>query len=319
MYRFLPSASRSRAVAVSSALALGVLLLGADASAFCRTTTDRAPADYDAATGGCWAKGVPLFWRNACVGYSIARAASIYISYDDIANAMSTAFTRWTGATCPTDGSGRSRTSIDVRDLGPADCQNVEYISGAANQNVIVFRDTYWKYGKQVLGLTTVVYAPETGEIYNADMEINTLDMQPLATKDPVAPDAYDFASVVTHEAGHFLGMGHSDVTSATMYARYNTGQTSMRYLAPDDVEAICTVYRPDGTRSVLDHKISAAPECDPTPRGGYSPQCQKKPGGCAGTTSSASPVGPDATLAWAAATVGAVVVALRRRRRRGR
>ena len=302
---------------MSSAVTIGSLLLATDARAFCRTTTDRAPPDYDAATGGCWAKGVPLFWRNHCVGYSIARAASKKISYDIIANQMSTAFTRWTGATCPTDGSGRSITSIDVRDLGPADCENVEYISGAGNQNVIVFRDDYWKYGKQVLGLTTVVYAPDTGEIYNADMEINTLDMEPLATADPVAPDAYDFASVVTHEAGHFLGMGHSDVSGATMYARYNTGQTSMRYLAPDDVQAICTVYRPDGTRSVLDHKISAAPQCDPTPRGGYSPQCQKKPGACAGSTSSASPARPDATLAWFGAAAGAIVVAIRRRRAR--
>ena len=135
---------------------------------------------------GCWGRGVPLFWRNACLGYSMQREASRKISYEDAANALSTAFTRWTGATCPTEGTGRSRTSIDVRDLGPAECGNVEYKSGVANQNVIVFRDETWKYGKTVLGLTTVVYNPVTGEIYNAGMEINTLDMQPLAVRDPV-------------------------------------------------------------------------------------------------------------------------------------
>jgi MYXO-CTERM domain-containing protein len=279
-----------------------------------------SPPDYDAVTGGCWAKGVPLFWRNACVGYSINRAASRKVSYEDAADAMSTAFTRWTGSTCPTDGKGRSRTSIDVRDLGPAECGNVEYVSGAANQNVIVFRDDTWKYGKQVLGLTTVVYAPETGEIYNADMEINTLDMEPLAVKDPVAGDAYDFASVVTHEAGHFLGIAHSDVPGATMYARYNTGQTSMRYLSPDDVQAICTVYRPDGDRAVLNGKITQAPQCDPTPRGGYSPDCQKKPTGCAASTSSStSPAKPDTVLAWIAASLGLALVLVHRRRERPR
>lgn len=294
--------------------AMGILASSAEARAFCRTTTEKAPPDYDATVSGCWAPGVPLFWRNACLGYSMHRSASRKISYEDASNALSTAFTRWTGATCPTDGTGRSRTSIDVRDLGPADCGKVEYKSGVANQNVVVFRDETWKYGKTVLGLTTVVYNPETGEIYNADMEINTLDMDPLAVRDPVAPDAYDFASVVAHEAGHFLGIAHSDVRGATMYARYDQGQTSMRNLSPDDVAAICTVYRPDGDRAVLNGKITQAPQCDPTPRGGYSPQCQEKETGCGKAsvppTSSTRPTGA------VACTIGACALLLVRRSR---
>ncbi len=295
------------------ALALGLTLAAPDASAFCRTTTEKSPPDYDAVGAGCWGRGVPLFWRNACVGYSMNRAASRKISYEDAADALSTAFTRWTGATCPTEGTGRSRASIDVRDLGPAECGNVEYKSGVANQNVIVFRDDTWKYGKSVLGLTTVVYNPETGEIYNADMEINTLDMQPLAVHDPVAPDAYDFASVVTHEAGHFLGIAHSDVPGSTMYARYDQGQTSMRHLSPDDISAICTVYRPDGDRAVLNGKITQAPQCNPTPRGGYSPECQEKKVGCG---ASMSPSKPLSSIAIAGAIAIGGAFALRRRKR---
>jgi hypothetical protein len=135
-------------------------------------------------------------------------------------------------------------------------------------------------------------------------MEINTLDMEPLAVRDPVAPDAYDFASVATHEAGHFLGIAHSDVPGATMYARYDQGQTSMRYVSPDDVEGICTVYRPDGDRAVLNGKITQAPGCNPTPRGGYDVQCQKREASCGSASTS---------LAGAA-----IVVGLRRRRLRG-
>ncbi len=295
-------------------LALGLFAWTGNARAFCRTTTEKSAPDYDAATEGCWARGVPLFWRNACVGYSMQRTGSRKISYEDAADALSTAFTRWTGATCPTEGGGRSRTSIDVRDLGPADCANVEYKSGVANQNVVVFRDDTWKWGKSVLGLTTVVYNPENGEIYNADMEMNTLDMDPLAIRDPVAPDAYDLASVLTHEAGHFLGIAHSDVLGASMYARYNTGQTSMRNLSPDDVSAICTVYRPDGDRAVLKGKITQAPQCDPTPRGGYDVACQDKPSGCTG----ASTVAPSSSLPTGtviASVIGVFVVVLRRRR----
>jgi hypothetical protein len=301
---------RSFVVALTVVGAIAVSI--SDAHAFCRTTTEKSPPDYDATGQGCWARGVPLFWRNACLGYSMHREASRKISYEDAADALSTAFTRWTGATCPTEGTGRSRTSIDVRDLGPAECSNVEYKSGVGNQNVIVFRDETWKYGKTVLGLTTVVYNPDTGEIYNADMEINTLDMEPLAVKDPVAPDAYDFASVATHEAGHFLGIAHSDVLGATMYARYDQGQTSMRNLSPDDVQAICTVYRPDGDRAVLNGKITQAPQCDPTPRGGYASTCQEKEKGCGSST--VSPSSPRKDHTWMiGVAIGAIAIGARR------
>lgn len=297
---------------VAPLLAAAAFLAAADARAFCRTTTTKSPPDYNAVGVGCWAAGVPLFWRNTCVGYSIQEDASRKVTYEQASNALSIAFTRWTAAACPTDGSGRSRTSIDVRDLGPVSCGKVEYVSGVANQNVIVFRDETWKYGPSVLGLTTVVYNPQTGEIYNADMEINTLDMDPLAVEDPVAPDAYDFLSVVTHEAGHFLGIAHSDVPGSTMFARYLPGQTDMRNLAQDDVLAICTVYTPDGFRAVLDGKVTAAPQCNPTPRGGYNEACQDPPTACG----SIAPGRANETLAPVAIVAGATVLAVAARRR---
>lgn len=299
-FRLAPSTS-----AFVAALAAWAALPSA-AHAFCRTMTERAPPDFDAvANGGCFDQGFPLFWRNSCLGYSLQQSGSRKISYEDATNLISTAFTRWTGATCPTNGTGRSRASIDVRDLGPVECSKVEYKSGAPNQNVIVFRDDSWPHGNQVLGLTTVSYDRVTGEIYAADMEINTLDMQPLALRDPVASNAYDFLSVVTHEAGHFLGIGHSDRPEATMFARYDPGSTKMRALADDDVQAICTVYRPDGDRAVLDGKVTQAPQCDPTPRGGFASTCSQ-PQSCnvgprsAGGTSSG--VAALATLALLAA-----------------
>src|SRR5262249_27746378 len=124
----------------AAALVIALCLAGLEgpAAAFCRTTTEKSPPDYGATIRGCWAKGVPLFWKNACVGYSLQKDASRKVTYDEAADAMSTAFTRWTGATCPTDGTGRSRPSIDVRDLGPVECGNVEYVSGVPNQNVIL-------------------------------------------------------------------------------------------------------------------------------------------------------------------------------------
>lgn len=270
---------RCLSAAFAGAVGLAALVAPGAASGFCRTTTVRAPADFDPTTAGaCFDGGVPLFWRNACIGYDVHEPPSRRVSYADAAESLSVAFTRWTGATCPTEGSGRSRASIDVRDLGPVACDAVQYKARAPNQNVVVFRDDVWPYGSQVLGLTTVVFAPDTGEIYGADMEINTKDMDPIAFRDPVDKNAYDLLSVLTHEAGHFLGVGHSDSKGSTMFARYDRGETHQRILSPDDVNAICSIYRPDGTRAVLNDKVTVAPGCDPTPRGGFTRECEDAP-----------------------------------------
>src|SRR5262249_30731455 len=139
----------------------------------------------------------------ACVGYNINKEASRQVSYDDASQAITLAFTKWTNATCPSDGAENSRVSIDVRDLGPSDCGNVQYNTDQANQHVIVFRDDTWPHNhvNNTLALTTVTFNPDTGEIYDADMEVNTYQ-QKVTLQDPIPTDGYDFASIVTHETG---------------------------------------------------------------------------------------------------------------------
>lgn len=320
-----PSRARRHAAAWASALAAVSFLWADAADAYCRSLTKSAPPDFDASqSGGCFdgdgnPNVKPLFWRNSCVGYSIHRPGSRRIAYEDVARNMSTAFTRWTGASCPTDGTGRSRPSIDVRDLGPVDCAKVAYKSGVANQNVVIFRDDSWpeEYGgSDVLGLTFVQYDKKTGEIYGADMELNTYDMDPLnKTEEPPQPGQYDFLSVVTHEAGHFLGFAHSDVEDATMYARYETGTSRLRTLSPDDVSLVCYVYRPNGERAVFEGKVTPGPQCDPTPRGGYTSEClEKSKFPCA--VSSPGAGGASSALAWLGAATAALALARRRRAR---
>src|SRR5262249_58988992 len=114
----------------------------------------------------------------ACVGYSIQRDSSRQVSYEDASQAITTAFTKWTSTACPTDGTGNSRTSIDVRDLGPVDCGQVQYNQDQGNQHVIVFRDDNWPHNdaNNTLALTTVTFNPVTGEIYDADKELKSHD-----------------------------------------------------------------------------------------------------------------------------------------------
>lgn len=138
--------------------------------------------------------------------------------------------------------------------------------------NLIVMRDDAWPYEGQgnTLALTTVTYGLNTGDIFDADLEINATSQVHLTLGD-VGVD-YDLQSIVTHEAGHMLGIAHSRIAGATMGIEYVPGDTSLRSLEADDVAALCEAYPP-----------AAAEACDPTPRRGYAPACEgaAPEGGC--------------------------------------
>jgi hypothetical protein len=232
-------------------------------------------------------KPIPVWWASACVSYDLQQNASKQVPYDVADHMFATAFAKWTSIDCAGNGNyATGRVSIDVRDLGPVACDKVQYNQDQGNQHVIIFHDDAWPHddSNNTLGLTTITYDPDTGEIYDADMEINST--VPLTVGDPVPKDGYDFESIITHESGHFLGMAHSGDARATMYAHYALGTTTMRELAADDVGGLCTIYLPDGDR-VVDPGVAsggkiAETTCDPTPRHGFSTQCaQAKSKGC--------------------------------------
>jgi hypothetical protein len=282
---------------IAGAVGVVAMLASPPAGASCRTTTCPLPPDFAPSSEGCYpqgfgqycaslsppAKPLPIWWRNACVSYDLQRVASRQIAYDTAAAIISKSFAKWTASTCAGQGSS-SRVSIDVRDLGPVDCGQVQYNSDQGNQHVIVFHDDKWPHNdaNNTLALTTVTFDPDTGEVYDADMEINAT--VPLTVGDPVPPDGYDFESIVTHETGHFLGMAHSGDGRATMFAHYTPGSTAMRALTMDDVSGLCAIYPTDGSR-VVDPAVvpggkAAEDACDPTPRHGFSTQCASSSGG---------------------------------------
>jgi MYXO-CTERM domain-containing protein len=303
-----------------------------EARAFCRTTTCPLPPDFAPSPAGCYpadfaqycaslsppSKALPIWWRNACVSYDIAGSGTRQVAYATVANVVAAAFAKWTGTTCSSSVQGTSRVSIDVRDLGPVDCDQVQYNSDQGNSHVIAFRDDVWPHNdaNNTLGLTTVTFDPDSGEIYDADMEINAT--VPLSTADLVPAGAYDFESIVTHETGHFLGLAHSGDDRATMFAHYTPGSSTMRVLADDDVSGICAVYPPGGVRSV-DPSVPGAsqgglvPEgpCDPTPRHGFSRECKGAPTKACSVSPGPASGAPGAALG--AAGVGVLFLAMRR------
>ena len=55
---------------------------------------------------------------------------------------------------------------------------------------------------------------------------------------------------IATHEFGHSLGLDHSDVSGATMRAKYSNCSTTQRSLAADDIAGVESLYPPTGESS---------------------------------------------------------------------
>ncbi len=325
----------ARAAALALLASLGAtLLVPASASAYCRTRTDSTAAKRNKEfedENGCYGTGPQIYWKSRCIGYQLYEASN-RVSLDDARAVLAAAFAKWTQTACALDEepgkNPNARISIDVRDLGSTKCAKAGnpqdktesgYNKEGPNQNVIVFRDNGWPYGNvkdvqddssRTLGLTTVTYDPKTGEIRDADMELNTFAS--IVKVRDIGPTDYDLASIVTHEAGHFLGIAHSSVSSSTMYYEYQPGETRKQFLKLDDINAICEAYAPGDFR-FSDGKQIPADACDPTPSGGIQRSCDEEVKGCAVSApgAAASPL-----AAWSLGSIAAVCMVLAGARR---
>jgi hypothetical protein len=155
-------------------------------------------------------------------------------------------------------------------------------------KNIVVFRQDTWCqpadptdpspppcYPANAMAVTTLFKNKATGEIVDADMEINAVN---FAWADLVANPAEangstaDFQNTLTHELGHVIGLAHNcylpndgptpladntgnpeidcraanvpaSLTDATMYPVVPTSDTERRTLSPDDAQAVCDIY----------------------------------------------------------------------------
>lgn len=184
---------------------------------------------------------------------------------------------------------------------GQASCTDLQLLNdgltasthtGYDNQNIVVFRagpcanlapagapcladhscgDTYncWDTSApnhtdpKIIALTTTSYSTRTGQILDADMELNAA-YPPLGASLPASAGYYftcgpttpicatlgqasciyvDVQNTVTHESGHFIGFAHNPDPSSTMYFQAPIGDFGKRSLAPEDIQGVCDVY----------------------------------------------------------------------------
>ncbi len=244
-------------------LLVALLSISTDAHAFCLThgcDATKQVCEYDA--NGCMVTGPELRWPSSCVSYDVQKDGSALrgISYDDAHAAIGQAFAQWLGADC----GGGATPSLTVQDFGPVECRQSVYNKASPNANIFMFRDDSWPYQNAIdtLALTTVTYDTTSGDIYDADVEVNTF--QTAMTVGPVGPGDTDFNSVITHEVGHFLGLAHSNVEGATMQPNYEPGSTALASIEQDDIDGVCATLDPT--------RVVSSNSCEP--RHGFSGEC---------------------------------------------
>jgi hypothetical protein len=261
-----------RRFAVAAGLACAALLAAGRARAYCRTTTVHEPVPYDPVQSGCWTVGKPLAWAaGQRIPYALTQSPSASIGVFEASHAAHVAFDAWNGASC-----FGSAPNVQAYDDGPISADKATNDCGVKPcdtsvhdaLHVIIFDDTSWPFDdpNNTLAMTTVTYGVDSGEIYDADMQVNTWQHAISATEPPLT-GTFDLQSILTHEAGHFLGFAHATSTVPIMYAQYQPGHTQ---LTPDDIDGVCAVYPPIDPSS----GGCAAAAGDAGPQGGWIPVC---------------------------------------------
>lgn len=251
---------------------LGALLLGAaalaaakPAAAFCRTRTCEFRNDMDCQEDletGCSTVGQFVYWGDSCISYAVQRDGSAQedISAEELDALVDLGFRTWSDVSC----SGGGTPALSVGSQGPIDCDQVEYDCNVpeSNSNVVMFRDDFdsstagLRFG--VIALTTLTANLISGELFDADIEVNSRDEDfEIAGEGGtgISPnEPRDLRGVINHELGHFLGLSHSEQRGALMRAAYEGTFTP----ADDDVAAMCETLGASSTD----------PECEVEPLG---------------------------------------------------
>jgi Matrixin len=271
---------RAAALGVA-ALASIAALAPARASAFCRTTTTTKLTDVE-----CRRDGIPLAWDRQCISFTVEDPGESGPTLGEARDAADRAFATWSAVEC--DG---APIGIDLRQTQQlADCAVPQHDRRGPNMNAIVFVEDWAgddDLPPDAFAVTLTWNLKATGEIVDVDMLLNpTLGLLAnCGDACPRVPVTIDLQNVITHEAGHFLGLSHSDVRGSTMSASAREGELEKRSLELDDIAGVCAIY------GQLPPAQCNADRGDFVPDRGFSTRCatRQPSGGCSVSTPAAA------------------------------
>ncbi|MEP7122193.1 MAG: matrixin family metalloprotease [Byssovorax sp.] len=190
------------------------------------------------------ASGAPVHWEVDTV--TVVVDPSFSRLGPGAVDAATRAFAAWSAVT-GTSGPGVVLTEGQADEVG--------YRDGDENKNTLRYDPEGYAPAGGALAITLLTFDAQ-GKIVDADIVFNGGGSRQFALladdegqkkgHDPGGGEAesYDVEDVLTHEAGHFFGLAHSDASvDATMYYATARGETKKRDLSADDEAGLRFLY----------------------------------------------------------------------------
>lgn len=133
---------------------------------------------------------------------------------------------------------------IVVVQRGPED--PIGYRRKGPNRNTVRYSPDGDALANGALAITVITFDAQAKQILDADIVLNGEHTFGFFTEDKNIPGVvYDLQNVLTHEMGHFFGLGEQfEDEDATMYAYSQAGEVVKRDLGQVDLQEITTLYR---------------------------------------------------------------------------
>ncbi len=224
------------------------------------------------------ASGLMFKWPQSCVMITAYPADFVSrMPLDEIMSATTGSADAWSVVSDPC-------TYLDITvdySTGPTPRANPHDL-----QSMVIFRTMSWckllangscdpmdYYDPVALAITTVSARMSSGQITDADIEVNGFHFMwgDLVANPPGGgTQVHDLRNAMTHEMGHLIGLDHTcflpgstpprpdndmgqpipdcsvasqDIIETTMFPSADSGHVDKRTLAPDDQRAVCEIY----------------------------------------------------------------------------
>jgi hypothetical protein len=191
------------------------------------------------------ATGPSLGWSTPEITYHIINESQ-KLSTQAIQEAFVKAAQTWTrvavradDANCP---DRATATGMVFKEGEPINQNFIGYnfLEPQKNRNIILVRDLDWSYSASLPAVVTLTYNHLTGEIFDADAELNT---QYAEFSSDGRENTHDLEAVATYVLGRMMGFAFSDIPTASLSLEGSFVTANKRLLSCDDANAILFRY----------------------------------------------------------------------------
>lgn len=185
--------------------------------------------------------GPYLYWSSNTIPIPYFISYPTFKNLTSFTTAIHNSFRTWRSV---------SNTTIDFIGMGCS--QSVLNENDGINN--VIYTQKNWSYDTSIIALTRNFYvateSSKQGLILDTDILLNAVNHAFTTTAES---GKHDVQNILTHEIGHWIGLGHEvapiDVT-ATMYATASPGETNKRILHDNDISAVRAAYPGSGLKS---------------------------------------------------------------------